>query len=154
MLAITEIQEIMLRFGLTVESVTGFYDTSHNDDDKRLNYVLDNKYVMKMNSAEVMCEKRLKEIQRLISRYRSIGVYCPDLLATTEGALSCVWKKDGKEYTANAPTTGDPSKFIEHVLSAEKTHCVSLNSLSSGANNSVNVSDSQMETACQLPIKN
>ena len=37
MLEITEIQEIMSHFGRSVQSVTNFYDTSHNDEDKRLN---------------------------------------------------------------------------------------------------------------------
>ena len=74
---ITEIQEIMSHFGLYVQSVTAFHDTSRGDDDRRLNYGLDNKYVLKINSSSVMSEQRLREIHRLIKRYHSIGVYCP-----------------------------------------------------------------------------
>ena len=99
MFEITEIQEIMSHFGLSVQSVTNFYDTSHNDEDKRLNYIHDDKYVLKINSVGVMWEERLQEIHRLICRYRSIGVYCPELLPALDGTLSYAWKKDGKEYT-------------------------------------------------------
>ena len=66
MFEITEIQEIMSHFGLSVQGVTNFYDTSHNDEDKRLNYILDDKYVLKINSVGVMWEERLQEIHRLI----------------------------------------------------------------------------------------
>jgi len=126
MFEITEIQEIMSHFGLSVQGVTNFYDTSHNDEDKRLNYILDDKYVLKINSVGVMWEERLQEIHRLICRYRSIGVYCPELLPALDGTLSYVWKKDGKDYTcfveeyAIYPVLGwgtehDRKEVIEHL---------------------------------------
>ena len=77
----------MSHFGLSVQSITAFHDTSRGDDDRRLNYVLDNKYVLKINSSSVMSEQRLREIHRLIKRYHSIGVYCPDLIPTLNGRL-------------------------------------------------------------------
>ncbi len=126
MLEITKIQEIMSHFGLAIQSVTEFYDTSHSDDDKRLNYILDNKYALKVNSISAMWETRLQEIKRLIARYRSIGVYCPDLIPTLDGTLSYAWHKDGKEYTcfveeyAIYPVIGwgtehDRKEVIEHL---------------------------------------
>ena len=99
MLDIKEIQEIMLQFGLTVQNITGFHDTSHSEEDKRLNYILDEKYVLKVNSTIAMWEARLQEIRRLISRYQSIGVYCPDLIPALDGTLSYVLQKDGRKYT-------------------------------------------------------
>lgn len=126
MFEITEIQEIMLHFGLSVQSVTNFYDTSHNDDDKRLNYILDDTYVLKINSVGAMWEERLQEIRRLICRYRSIGVYCPDLLPALDGTLSYAWQKNGKGYIcfveeyAMYPVLGwgtehDRKEVIEHL---------------------------------------
>lgn len=94
-----EIQNILDRFGLTFQSVTKLYDTSHSEDDKRLNYILDDRYVLKVNSVGAMWEQRLQEISRLIGRYRSIGVYCPALIPTMAGPLSYNWEKDSKEYT-------------------------------------------------------
>lgn len=99
MLEITQIQTILSNFGLSVQKITNFYDTSHNDEDKRLNYILDDKYVLKINSVSTMWEGRLQEIRRLIARYRSIGVYCPDFIPVLDGSLSYAWQKDGREYT-------------------------------------------------------
>ncbi len=126
MLEITEIQEIISRFGLSVQSITDFYDTSHSDDDKRLNYILDQKYVLKLNSICSMWEARLQEIHRLIERYHSIGIYCPNLIPTLDGSLSYTWHKNGQEYTcfveeyAIYPVIGwgmehDRKEVIEHL---------------------------------------
>ncbi len=125
-LEITEIQNIMSNFGVSVKGITHFYDTSHDEGDQRLNYILDDKYVLKINSTASMWEARLKEIKRLISRYRSINVYCPDLISTTKGTLSYAYQKDGKEYTcfveeyAIYPVLGweeecDRKEVVEHL---------------------------------------
>ena len=134
MLEITEIKNIMSYFGLSIEKITNFYDTSHGDNDKRFNYILDDKYVLKINSVTVMWESRLQEIRRLIYRYRSIGVYCPDLIPTLGGSLPYAWRKDGKEYVcfveeyAIYPIIGDDiqidrKEVIQHlgVLAAKYT---------------------------------
>ena len=126
MLELEEIQNIMQQFGLFVKEITGFHDTSHSEDDKRLNYILDNTYVLKVNSATAMWEDRLEEIRRLILRYRSISVYCPDLLPASDGSLSYILHKDGREYTcfveefAKYPVLGwdaehDRKEVIEHL---------------------------------------
>jgi hypothetical protein len=94
-----EIQVILGHFGLAFQSVTKLHDTSHGEGDTRLNYILDDRYVLKVNSVGAMWEQRLQEISRLIARYRSIGVYCPALIPTTAGPLSYTWGKDGRAYT-------------------------------------------------------
>lgn len=125
MLERTEIQEILAHFGAKVQTITYFYDTSRSEEDRRLNYILDDKYVLKINSAIAMWETRLREIHRLIARYRSIGVYCPDLIPTLDGSLSYAWQKNGKEYTcfveeyAIYPVLGDErivdrKEVVEH----------------------------------------
>ena len=88
----SEIHKIMLRFGLDFRSVTKLYNTSRGERDIRLNYILDDRYVLKINAEGVMREQRLQEIKRLIERYRSIGVYCPAFIPTTEGTLSIQWE--------------------------------------------------------------
>ena len=90
MLAKQAIVEILEKFGLTFLDITKEVDTSHGDDDRRLNYILDNKYVLKVHSVRSIWEVRLQEIQRLIDRYRSIGVYCPRMIPTLDGSLSCL----------------------------------------------------------------
>lgn len=143
MLEIAEIQNIMSHFGLTVQSVTNFYDTSHGEEDKRLNYILDDKYVLKVSSLRTMWEERLQEIRRLIHRYRSIGVYCPDMIPTLEGTLSYAWRKDEKEYAcfveeyAVYPVLGwgtehDRKEVIEHLgVLAKKYTNVDLSKIKS-----------------------
>lgn len=134
MLEINEIQNIMSRFGLSIKAVTAFYDTSHSDEDKRLNYILDERYVLKISSAALMWEARLVELRRLIERYRSIGVYCPSFIPTSEGSISYAWQRDGREYTcfveeyAIYPVLGDAAEpdrkeVIEHlgILAAKYT---------------------------------
>lgn len=134
MLENVEIQNILSRFGLSFECVTTLHDTSHGEDDTRLNYILDERYVLKVNTVGVMWEARLQEINRLIGRYRNIGVYCPALIPTLEGPLSCFWEKDGNEYIcyveefAIYPLLGwdvdhDRKEVVEHlgVLAARYT---------------------------------
>ena len=126
MLENDEIQVILGHFGLTFQSVTKLHDTSHGEGDTRLNYILDDRYVLKVNSAGVMWEERLQEISRLIGRYRSIGVYCPAFIPTKEGAFSCYWEKDGKEYICyveefavyplyDRETDHDRREVVEHL---------------------------------------
>lgn len=93
---IEEIQKILTAFGLTFQKVTAFYDTSHSEKDRRLNYILDNRYVLKIHSVCSMWEERLQEINRLIERYRSIGVYCPRMIPTVSGSISFQYKLDGQ----------------------------------------------------------
>lgn len=98
MLDLNKVREIMTEFGLSIESITKFYDTSHGDDDKRFNFILDDKYVLKINSETVMNETRLQEVSVLVSRYRSIGLYCPKLFPTSDGKLSCLIQNENGRY--------------------------------------------------------
>ena len=133
-LELNEIREILSHFGLPVQSITGFFDTSHDENDNRLNFILDDKYVLKVNSTTSMWEMRLQEIRRLIHRYRAIGVYCPDFIPALNGSLSYTLTKDNREYTcfveeyAIYPVLGwgtehDRKEVIEHlgVLAAKYT---------------------------------
>ncbi|MGN0999261.1 MAG: phosphotransferase enzyme family protein [Faecousia sp.] len=113
MLEKKDLVEILQPFGLTFSEITTLYDTSRGEKDQRLNYVLDEKYVLKIHSPGSVWEERLREISRLIQRYRSIGVYCPTLIPTLDGSMSRSWELDGKPYTcfveeyAQYPVCGD-----------------------------------------------
>jgi len=126
MLEDIEIRDILSNFGLTFQCITQTYDTSRGENDVRFNYILDERYVLKVNTEGAIWEERLGEIGRLIGRYRSIGVYCPAYIPTTEGALSCYLEKDGKKYIcyveeyAEYPIMGDTIDYerkevIEHL---------------------------------------
>ncbi len=98
MLKENTIREILSRYGLDFAEVTQFYDTSHGENDRRYNYILDRKYVLKVNTAGNMEESRLCAISRLIGRYRSIGVYCPQLIPSRSGTFSSPLQYEGGEY--------------------------------------------------------
>lgn len=130
-----EIAAILAQFGLSGLPVTDFCDTSHQDGDIRWNLMLDHQYVLKINARIGMWEARLQEISRLIARYRAIGLYCPALLPTLQGDLSCTITKDGVECTcfveeyAKYPTfdwdsAQDRRDIVEHlgVLAARYTN--------------------------------
>lgn len=96
---IEQLQQILSQFGLTFREITAFHDTSLGDEDRRLNYILDNTYVLKINSQKSMWEERLRGIARLIDRYGSIGIYAPKLLRTLTGDYSVTSDMDGVKYT-------------------------------------------------------
>jgi hypothetical protein len=70
-----------------------FVDSSHGEDDIRHNYLIDKKYVLRINSAKVMTEERLTELNTLIERYRSFGMKAPLFLKAQNGKF--VVERDG-----------------------------------------------------------
>ena len=76
-----EIKNILGKYGiLTFENYT-MIDSSHGDFDIRHNYIIDKKYVLRVNSAKVMDEERLKELNLLIARYNKFGYKAPYFLS-------------------------------------------------------------------------
>ncbi len=94
-----EIDFILSKFDLEKEKVTDFIDSSHSEDDIRWNFILDKRFVLKVNSPNGMWEERLQEISRLVTRYRSVGVYCPAYLPARSGLLTYTWLHKDKTYT-------------------------------------------------------
>lgn len=60
-------------------------DSSHGETDIRRNYLIDRKYVLRVNSAPVMTEARLAELNTLIGRYRAFGLEAPLFLKAADG---------------------------------------------------------------------
>lgn len=60
-------------------------DTSHGDGDIRQNYIIDKKYVLRLNSVAVMSEERLSELNKLIKRYCDYGIHAPYFIKNVEG---------------------------------------------------------------------
>ncbi len=107
------ISTIAAQFGIAFHEITGFYDTSRDDNDRRYSYILDNRYVLKLQSSPHISEAHLQRINRLTQRYRAIGVYCPPLCPGLDGVLSCPWEIAGCTFTcfveefAPYPVCGD-----------------------------------------------
>lgn len=94
-----EIYNMCRNFNIDCFDIGDLIDTSRNDDDRRYNYKINHQYFLKINNTTAVNEKFLSDIERLIKRYKSIGVYCPILYRTKEGKLSYRIEKEGIEYT-------------------------------------------------------
>ena len=86
--------DLLRQFDIHSAEKIDFVDSSHGEDDVRHNYLIDKKYVLRINSAKVMTEKRLTELNTLIERYRSFGMKAPLFLKAGSGNF--IIEKDGK----------------------------------------------------------
>ena len=89
-----QVLDLLRQFDIHNAENIEFVDSSQGEDDVRHNYIIDKKYVLRMNSAKVMTEKRLTELNTLIERYRSFGMKAPLFLKAENGSF--VVEQDGK----------------------------------------------------------
>lgn len=94
-----EIHSICRNFNIDCLNIGDVIETSRDNDDKRYNYKINNQYFLKINNTETINERFLEDVERLIKRYRSIGVYCPSLYRTRDGKLSHKIVKGNMVYT-------------------------------------------------------
>lgn len=94
-----EIYDICRNFSVEPIYIGELIETSRGPEDRRYNYNIDNKYFLKISNSSLINHKFLEDVESLIKRYRSIGVYCPKLHKTVDGNLSYSLKKLGEEYT-------------------------------------------------------
>lgn len=87
------VRELLSRFGIDSFDHAECIDSSHGDQDIRYNYIIDKKYVLRLNSAHVMTDARLAELNGLIQRYRAFGMEAPSFLQTDDGRFAV--ERDG-----------------------------------------------------------
>lgn len=87
------VRELLRLFGADSVQTVEFTDSSHGDSDIRHNYLIDRKYVLRINSAPVMTDGRLEELNRLIERYREFGMHAPKFLKAKDGRF--IVERDG-----------------------------------------------------------
>lgn len=120
------IEKIADWYGLGCSELKRVIDTSKGENDVRLNCIVDNKFVIKINSPGCIDEERLNEIARLIERYHTCGVYCPNLIRSADGRYSHTVTVEGQEFTcyieefAPFKICGDDTpierkKIVEHL---------------------------------------
>ena len=83
------IELVCMKFNIVAEKISDVIDTSRNEEDIRLIYVINDTWVLKMNTASVITEEFLLNLHDLSQRYRSIDVWCPDLRKTVEDTYLC-----------------------------------------------------------------
>lgn len=81
------------KFGIGSANTMKLIDTTHDAQDVRLNYVIDKKWVLRFCNAPDMTEKRMGELNRLIERYRAMGIICPAFIADDNGKYLHPWKQ-------------------------------------------------------------
>ncbi len=79
-------------FAIPTASNIRLIDTSHDKSDIRLNYIIDNKWVLRFCNPESITEERLEELHRLIKRYRAIDILCPQFLTDPMGVFLHKWR--------------------------------------------------------------
>ncbi len=80
-----ELSELLRQYGIMEFGEMRMVDSSHGEADIRHNYILDNQYVLRVNSVNVMNERRIGELNTLIRRYRAFGLQAPLFLAAVSG---------------------------------------------------------------------
>ena len=78
-------------YGIETMDRVGLIDTSYDEADIRWNYIVDNKYVLRLTNAPEMTEERLADLNRLIARYGEFGLRCPAFIRGTDGLFFHSW---------------------------------------------------------------
>lgn len=81
-----ELEELLIQFDINSFGECEMIDSSHGESDIRHNYIIDKKYVLRINSAKVMTEERIKELNILIKRYNDFGLKAPYYISNVYGA--------------------------------------------------------------------
>ncbi len=93
-----EIREICKHFNIEYMDRGEVIDTSRGKDDIRLNYLINDKYFLKISNLDQLNESFFIDMNRLINHYHSIGVYCPALLKNKHQNYALRWRKENVDF--------------------------------------------------------
>ena len=93
-----EIGSICLNYNIECFEIGEVIDTSFDENDRRYNYQINDKYFLKISNLKGKTEDYLYDIEQLVRNYKSIGVYCPSLYKTKEKMYSLNIEKDEIRY--------------------------------------------------------
>ena len=79
--------ELLKDFDISGIQSMEMIDSSHGEEDIRYNYILDKKYVLRVNSANIFSEERFHELNALIQRYQDYGINAPLFLKDKYGVV-------------------------------------------------------------------
>lgn len=88
-----EIEQILDGFGIEAFENSEMIDSSHGNRDIRHNYIIDKKYVLRINSAQVMTEERVVELNTLVKKYNDFGIKAPYFIPDKFGKYVMEYKK-------------------------------------------------------------
>ena len=88
-----EIEQILDGFGIEAFENSEMIDSSHGNRYIRHNYIIDKKYVLRINSAQVMTEERVVELNTLVKKYNDFGIKAPYFIPDKFGKYVMEYKK-------------------------------------------------------------
>ena len=81
------IELVCTKFNIVAEKISDVIDTSRNEEDIRLIYVINDAWVLRLYNTKRITEEYLEEYQILAEKYRVLGVERPGLKKTIEDNL-------------------------------------------------------------------
>ena len=87
-----DILPVLALFGINSANEIKLIDSTHDEADIRLNYIIEKKWVLRFCNPSSMSEKRIGELNRLISRYIDFGLICPRFIADGAGKYLLPWE--------------------------------------------------------------
>ena len=88
-----DILDALRSFGIEEAETIRLIDSTRNPADVRLNFIVDNKWVLRYCIAPDMTEKRLGELEKLVERYNAMGIKCPRFLKDSWGRYLHIWRQ-------------------------------------------------------------
>ncbi len=87
-----DILSVLALFGINSANDIKLIDSTHDAEDIRLNFIIDKKWVLRFCNPSSMDEKRIGELNRLISRYIDFGLISPRFIADGAGKYLLPWE--------------------------------------------------------------
>lgn len=87
----SDVLTALLAYGVEHADTVALIDSTRDETDIRLNYIIDRKWVLRYCGGTAITEKRLSDLSRLISRYRAFGLQCPQFLPDGTGRYLRPW---------------------------------------------------------------
>ena len=88
-----DVLDALRSFGIEEAETIRLIDSTRNPADVRLNFIVDNKWVLRYCIAPDMTEKRLGELEKLVERYNAMGIKCPRFLKDSWGRYLHIWRQ-------------------------------------------------------------
>ncbi|MBQ8136855.1 MAG: phosphotransferase [Clostridia bacterium] len=80
-----EVLALLRGYGISFDGEIRLIDSTHDENDVRLNYIIGKQWVLRVFKAPGMTEKRMGDLYRLIGRYLEAGILCPQFVQDENG---------------------------------------------------------------------
>ena len=93
------IEDVCSLYGIKVISIGKVFDNSRTPSDKRYIYPVNDAYMLKFYNNGSISEAYLNDVDRLIKRYKEIGIYCPSLVKNKRNQFAVFCKQDDDTFS-------------------------------------------------------